>query len=575
MLDEQWLAEQLKAEGKADQAQLARATHDGTGDLCRDLIANGVIQESELLRFLGLKFQTRYVSTEKLSTAKVLQWVLNLLPMEFCEEHHVLPVRCDKQRTTLSVVTPDPSDRSLLSEISQLSKVKEVMAYVALPHAIEAGIRKFYRGDLHAFARMDESLRQNYSEMLNIYEQRLIDFEGDGETPDVKEDEPVQTFRHDELVIGEETRKPEPAAPTSTPTPPPLTSPTSDFAIIPTSQAAQATSPSTIMPAVHPTGPLPAQSPARTSPSVAIPAIGILQVVEVVVGQLEQMLGGWRAGHSSEVARMAGQLAMKAGLAADAATDLHLAALLHELGKPADTHLTMLNITTDAGLRHKAMQVYQAPSSLVGTTQVRPDVVQILATLYEKHGGGGVPGQLSGEQIPLGARILQVADAYCDLNAGNDASSAAKRLTEAGGAGLLDPSVVAYLTAVKADAGVGQRLVLIVDEDPRSAALLEGQIKSAGYDAVVAATTGDAAMVLLGEPVSLVLSEVNLTPMDGFSFLQWLRSNPRTQEIPFMFVTSRADADDVNRGFELGAIDYIVKPFRPEVVLAKVKRQVS
>jgi response regulator RpfG family c-di-GMP phosphodiesterase len=273
---------------------------------------------------------------------------------------------------------------------------------------------------------------------------------------------------------------------------------------------------------------------------------------------------------------VAGQLAAKANLPSDTATDLHLAALLHELGKPTDVHLTMLGIGADAGLRQKAMQLYQAPSSLVGTTQVRPDVVQILATLYEKHGGGGVPGQLSGDQIPLATRVLQVADAYYDATSGgNDPSAAVQRLTEAGSAGLLDPSVVAHLSDVKSDASSGRPLVLIVDEDPRSAALLEGQIKSAGLDAVVAATTGDAAMILLGEPVSLVLSEVDLKPMDGFSFLQWLRSNQRTQEIPFMFVSSHADANDVNRGFELGAVDYIVKPFRPEVVLAKVKRQVS
>ena len=205
-----------------------------------------------------------------------------------------------------------------------------------------------------------------------------------------------------------------------------------------------------------------------------------------------------------------------------------------------------------------------------------------MVRIQEDETGNGVPGQLAGDLIPMTTRILQVADAYCDAawtpeGEDVDPSAVIQRVMDAGGSGALDPTIVQHVETIGPDAAAtpGPPLVLIIDEDPRSAALIEGPIKSAGFDAVVANSTGDAAVVLLGEKVDLVLSEVDLQPMDGFTFLEWLRSNQRTADVPFMFVSGNADADHVNRGFELGAIDYIVKPFRPDVVLAKVKRHIS
>jgi hypothetical protein len=183
MIDDQWLAAQLVARGVVSQAQLEAAARSQAGDLCQGLVASGTVQEAGLLKFLGLLFETRYVTTEKLATAKIPQWVLDLIPLELCEQHLLLPVRCDKQLSELSIVTTDPSDAGVRDLVQRTARVRDVRAYLGLRHAIEAAIRRFYRGDIHAFARMDQSLRQNYSEMLNIYEQRLIDFDQEEETP--------------------------------------------------------------------------------------------------------------------------------------------------------------------------------------------------------------------------------------------------------------------------------------------------------------------------------------------------------------------------------------------------------
>jgi len=76
--------------------------------------------------------------------------------------------------------------------------------------------------------------------------------------------------------------------------------------------------------------------------------------------------------------------------------------------------------------------------------------------------------------------------------------------------------------------------------------------------------------VLAGR-LDLILSEVEIEPVDGFGFLQRIGADPRTKSVPLIFVSERSDAADVNRGFELGAADYIVKPYNPELLLAKVR----
>jgi len=313
-----------------------------------------------------------------------------------------------------------------------------------------------------------------------------------------------------------------------------------------------------------------------------------LRLVELLVTIQEQPLG-WRANHSTTVSQLAGQLAVQAGLSPDDAFLVRLAALLHEIGKPLDIHLTLLSIEVLEDHRAAAMGGHLDPGRLFSHVGLPEKVVQILGTLYERFDGGGIPGHYAGQSIPIEARLLSVLDAYCDLIANPTApvghcpnhQMALQRLREAAGRGLVDPNMVSLLARLPSGSQSpttstsGRPLILIVDEDVRTATVLEGGLKNAGYDALVVTTPGDAALSLLGENVSLVLSEVELRPMDGFTFLEWLRHNERTCNIPFMFISSRAGAEDVNRGFELGAVDYIVKPYRPDVVVAKIKRTLN
>jgi response regulator RpfG family c-di-GMP phosphodiesterase len=620
MIDDQWLATQLKARGVVSQAQLDAALQREGGDLCQNLMATGALQETDLLKFLGLFFQTRYVTAEKLSTAKIPQWVLDMMPLDVCEQHLVLPVRCDKQKSELSFVTTDPSDANIRETVQKASGAKEVQAYLALRHAIEAAIRRYYKGDIHAFARMDQSLRQNYSEMLNIYEQRLIDFNDEGDASPSLATSPASSspsislggqgdhgLSMDGLAdmpfaatppAGYQTQPPSLTTSSRTPVTSSPYQPTTQSGQYMVSQTARYETPyKTSLPAPPGAGDLEALMHRRPAPiSAPVTPIGgtsvgdwlrpetCVQTAGVLMNLLETGQG-WRQGHSGEVARYATLLADRAGLSALDALALRFAAYLHDLGKPLEPHLTLFTLEAFADTRALAKKVFLTPTKLLESAHLPPEVEQILSNVYERFDGQGVPGKRAGRDIPIGARVLAIVDAFCDLLANPRAPGgrceatemAMQRILEAGRRRVFDGEIIGLLRQVTGESGTRSQVgvrphVLVIDTDVGATAVLEQKLLSVGYDVRMVKTTAEAALVVLSEKVDLILSEVRLEPVDGFAFLERLRADARTQQIPFIFVSEQAEAEEVNRGFELGALDYIVKPFTPEVLVAKIKR---
>lgn len=115
-----------------------------------------------------------------------------------------------------------------------------------------------------------------------------------------------------------------------------------------------------------------------------------------------------------------------------------------------------------------------------------------------------------------------------------------------------------------------QRL-LIVDDDPASLALLESAL-IAEY-IVVTATSGAQTIELIsdGNRPDLILLDILMPDMDGYQTLKRLKADPATQNIPIVFLTGKDEIEAEVKGFELGAIDYITKPFNIPVVLARVR----
>src|SRR5262249_35650839 len=118
-------------------------------------------------------------------------------------------------------------------------------------------------------------------------------------------------------------------------------------------------------------------------------------------------------------------------------------------------------------------------------------------------------------------------------------------------------------------------LVLIVDDTPTNVGVISGALKDAYRTKV--ATNGEKALLLASgsEKPDLILLDVMMPGMDGYEVCRRLKANPVTRDIPVMFLTAKADALDEENGFEVGAVDYIHKPFSAPIVLARVKTQLA
>ncbi|RCW71642.1 response regulator [Pseudorhodoferax soli] len=115
--------------------------------------------------------------------------------------------------------------------------------------------------------------------------------------------------------------------------------------------------------------------------------------------------------------------------------------------------------------------------------------------------------------------------------------------------------------------------ILVVDDVPENLALLAGILQ--GRYAVRAANSGPRALQLLrrGSLPDLVLLDVVMPEMDGYAVCGRIKQDPRTRDIPVIFLTVLDDAVDEEMGLGMGAVDYIAKPVSPPIVLARIAAQ--
>ncbi len=114
--------------------------------------------------------------------------------------------------------------------------------------------------------------------------------------------------------------------------------------------------------------------------------------------------------------------------------------------------------------------------------------------------------------------------------------------------------------------------LLIVDDSPSTRkALLQILEKSGFFSSILEAENGSKALdILLKDEVDFVISDVNMPTLDGFKLLSAIRDQPKYHDLPVIFLTVREDSLDKIRGLESGANDYIIKPFNPEELIARV-----
>jgi len=120
-----------------------------------------------------------------------------------------------------------------------------------------------------------------------------------------------------------------------------------------------------------------------------------------------------------------------------------------------------------------------------------------------------------------------------------------------------------------------KQTILVVDDIPENIDVLSGVLRK-DYK-VKAALNGERALrIAAGDPhPDIILLDIMMPAMDGYEVCERLKSDPATAKIPVIFVTAKTEVADEQRGFKLGAVDYIAKPISPALVRARVRTQLA
>jgi len=379
MLSKSPLGERLCAEGLITAEQLAVAIQSGQAlsePLEDALVRVNAISEKRLLRFVAEKTQTQYISSAKLAQLEVSPDALARMPERLAVKLGAFPVRYDRSADELLIASAEAGIPDLVKQVTIATKVRRVTAYLARPAAVRAAIARWYHNELQAFAEVAPEL---YASLASSRGARRL--------------------------------------PTAASVPPqgtrPLGSPLTGGIL-----ASAPPPPGGARPAAPP----PAPSPHRPR-RVADAGRGgdrrlrdLAEMLEVMVGLLESARGEFR-GHSNETARILRELGLLLGLDQPGVLSLVMAGNLHDVGKPAEPHLTLLSVNQYQPHRISAQQLVRTPLSWLAKVGLPDDCTDAVASMYERFDGRGFPIGLKGEEIPLGARVLTLVDAFHDLTA--------------------------------------------------------------------------------------------------------------------------------------------------------------
>ncbi len=117
--------------------------------------------------------------------------------------------------------------------------------------------------------------------------------------------------------------------------------------------------------------------------------------------------------------------------------------------------------------------------------------------------------------------------------------------------------------------------VLMVDDNPTNLQVLQATLEGRGYRLLAARDGASALAVTTKAEPDLILLDIMMPEMDGYEVCRRLKADPATFEIPIIFLSALTQTEDKVKGLELGAVDYITKPFQPEEVIARVNTHLT
>jgi response regulator RpfG family c-di-GMP phosphodiesterase len=534
--------------------------------------------------------------------------LLRLVTQRLAARLWIFPVKYDARTGELSILTVEPDDPDVLKGVQFATRVSKVRALVARPAAIAAAIRQHFMNEVGAFAMVRHTGDKYGTEERGRRVADALPMMPEGSTPpiglergEIKRPTGQHVAPHLTSSVATVSMLPHqmPHQQATLPIPQPsafgghqnlayqtLTGVDAKMLGVASTAAYQTLSNvDTKMLGLGGIGgvqmPTPMQPIPAPTPAASIAMHDYVETLNVLVALLEQDRGELR-GHSMMVVRIARRMCERLGLSADETDAIVIASYLHDLGKASQFHLTALNVAQYENHRAQAKKSYLTPTRLFEAVRLPDKVTTILGHIYERLDGQGFPDRLSAKEIPLGSRILAVAETYADLT-GQAANAYRRKLTPEEAfevlnkhrGKLFDATLLDVLKLVvlggdlRAKLLADRRRALLVDPDAEESTVLELRLVEHGFDVIIARSSTDAENELVND-IDIVISEIELKPLDGFALLQKVRA--AGNEVPFVFLSQKDESDIAKRSFELGAGDFITKPASPDVVALKVNR---
>ena len=307
----------------------------------------------------------------------------------------------------------------------------------------------------------------------------------------------------------------------------------------------------------------------------------LVDTIDVLVGLLE-INDPFFGGNSHITMEYARAVAEEMKLTKEMVDEIVVASLLHDIGRVgirSEILTGKKEITKD---EYNTVKSHcENGAKILETIDFPWKIKPIIVHHHERYDGKGYPGGLKGREIPLGARILSVVDAYAAMTANRpyrkslQKEEAIQELHKNVGT-QFDPEVVEIFTRVVEQKfyhhGIGAKpRILLVDDEVDYLMLLKLRLVNEGFEVVVTDRSIEALAVMEREKPDLVIADVVMPEMDGIAMYRKMRELPGTGDTPLLFLSGKDDTSKKVEALHLGAEDYLLKPVELKELAARIR----
>ena len=307
------------------------------------------------------------------------------------------------------------------------------------------------------------------------------------------------------------------------------------------------------------------------------------QLIDVLCSTVEAK-DQYTRGHSQRVAQYAREIMYRMGGDEKVLQEVYYIGLLHDVGKISidDSIINKKGRLTEEEYEQIKLHTV-AGYQILKHVDVIPDLAIGARWHHERYDGTGYPNGLAGDNIPLIARIISVADAYDAMTSNRSyhkimPQSVVREEISRGMGRQFDPAIARImLEMIDEDIQYDMKQsnqnkvvsILLIDDDAVAHKLVQYSLLSENYSISSAYGGREGIEMLQESKYDLCLLDMEMPDVNGFEVLKWIRKN--NQKIKVIFITAERDIEVIRRSEELGADDYITKPINPKILKESIK----